>query len=59
MNSECKYFLYYAKSDLTKEPIDKVSSCDYDEALCFFLKRKNMKKDTFLEIYEIVENEFK
>lgn len=51
-----KHFFFYAKSDLTKEPIDKILAYDYEGALFYFAGRKKMDHDKFLEVYTIEEN---
>jgi hypothetical protein len=52
-----KPFFFYAKSDLTKEPIDKVLAYDYLGALHYFSERKKMDRVKFLEIYIVVEKD--
>lgn len=51
-----KHFFFYAKSDLTKEPIDRILAYDYEGALFYFAGRKKMDHDKFLEVYTIEEN---
>jgi hypothetical protein len=48
-----KPYYYYAKSDSTKEPIDKVISLNFESALFHFAERKRMEPPKFLELYEI------
>jgi len=48
-----KPYYYYAKSDSTKEPIDKIIALNFETALMFFAERKNIDPLTFLELYEI------
>ena len=56
MDFTYKHFFFYAKSDLTKEPIDKILAYDYEGALFYFAGRKKMDHNKFLEMYEIEEN---
>jgi hypothetical protein len=51
-----KRFMFYAKSDLVKEPIGKVLAYDYEGALFYFTFRKKMDHNKFLEMYNIEEN---
>ena len=49
-------YIYFAKSDSTKEAIDKILSFDYENALWYFASRKKMSEEEFLEIYTIEEH---
>ena len=54
MNSEdFKPYFYYAKSDSSKEPIDKIIAMDLESAIEYFAERKQMDKYTFLKIYNV------
>jgi hypothetical protein len=48
-----KPYYYYAKSDSTKEPIDKIVALSFEFALNFFAERKKIDPSTFLKLYEI------
>jgi hypothetical protein len=50
-----KPYFYYSKFDMNKEPIDKILTFDYENALEYFANRKQLKKEIFLELYEIIE----
>jgi hypothetical protein len=50
-----KGYLYYSKSDLNKEPIDRVLAYDYAGALDYFSNRKKISKKEFLKLYTINE----
>ena len=50
MDFTYKHFFFYAKSDLTKEPIDKILAYDYEGALFYFAGRKKMDHNKFLEM---------
>ena len=52
-----KAYFYYSKTDLKKEPIDKVIAMSYESALQYFSERKQMDEHTFLNLFEIEENE--
>jgi predicted transcriptional regulator len=51
---EYKPYFYYAKNDINREAIDKVLTFDFENALEHFSNRKQLKKDEFLNLYEIV-----
>ena len=50
-------YFYYSKNDSKKEPIDKVIAMSYEDALQYFSERKQMDEYTFLNLFEIEENE--
>jgi hypothetical protein len=53
---EYKPYFYYSKFDTNKEPLDKILTFDYENALEYFANRKQLNKKIFLELYEIVES---
>ena len=52
-----KSYFYHLKDNKKKEPVDKVIAMSYKDALYYFTKRKQMDEFTFLNLFEIVENE--
>jgi hypothetical protein len=52
-----KAYFYYSKNDSKKEAIDKIIAISYEDALQFFIERKQMDEYTFLNLFEIEENE--
>ena len=44
------------KGDKTKEAIDKISSDSIQNAINFFMARKQMNKETFNKLYEVMED---
>jgi hypothetical protein len=48
-----KPYYYYAKSDSTKEPIDKVIALNYESAMLHFAERKRIEPNKFTELYEV------
>jgi len=53
---EYKPYFYYSKFDTNKEPLDKILTFDYENALEHFANRKQLRKETFLELYEIINS---
>jgi len=53
---EYKPYFYYSKFDLNKEPLDKILAFSYESALEYFSERKQLKKEIFLDLYEIVNS---
>jgi len=54
---EFKAYFYHSKNDSKKESIDKVIAMSHEDALQYFSERKQMDEFTFLNLFEIVENE--
>lgn len=54
-----KPYFYYSKTDSKQEAIDHVLTASEEAALEYFSGRKKMNKDTFLSLYNIVEDEVK
>lgn len=54
-----KPYFYYSKNDSKKEPIDKIIALSYQDALQYFSDRKQMDEYTFLNLYELIEDESK
>lgn len=54
-----KPYFYYSKTDSKKEPIDKIIALNYQDALQYFSDRKQMDEYTFLNLYELIEDESK
>ena len=54
-----KIFIYYSKSDLTKEPITKFNAIDLEDAKLIASHIKQMPLDSFLEVFEVEEIENK
>lgn len=50
-----KPYYFYSKSDIDKEPIDKIIALDFNNALEYFCERKQLDQYTFLKLYEIIE----
>lgn len=50
-----KIFIYYSKSDLTKEPITKFNAIDLEDAKLIASHIKQMPLDSFLEVFEVEE----
>lgn len=53
---EYKPYFYYSKFDASKEPLDKILAFSYESALEYFSERKQLKKEVFLDLYEIVNS---
>jgi len=52
-----KPYIYYAKSDNKKEVIDRVVAPSYYSALDYFVFRKQLNEEEFLNLYEVIEYE--
>jgi hypothetical protein len=50
-----KNFIYYSKSDANKEPINKLSAVDLNDAQLIASHIKQMSLDSFLEIFIVEE----
>lgn len=48
-------FIFYNKSDTTKEPIGKIHAIDLEAAQVIAAYKKQMKLDVFLTIFEVKE----
>jgi hypothetical protein len=44
---------FYSKSDPKREMIDQIQAASLDIAIDYFIKRKNLTKEQFFEIYGI------
>ena len=50
-----KKYIYYNKSDLTKEPQGKLEAINLEDAILIASHIKQMPKEDFLNIFEIKE----
>lgn len=50
-----KIFIYYSKSDSTKEPIGKINAIDLEDAKLIASHIKQMPIDVFLKVFEVEE----
>lgn len=50
-----KKYIYYNKSDLTKEPQGKLEAINLEDAILIASHIKQMSKEDFLNIFEIKE----
>jgi hypothetical protein len=46
-------YYFYSKLDPKKEIIDQIQAIDLNTAVDYFIKRKNLSKDQFFEIFGI------
>lgn len=53
---EYKPYYYYSKNDPNKEPIDRILTFDFENALMHFSSKKQMDGYTFLALFEIVNS---
>lgn len=54
-----KQYIYYNKSDKTKEPQGKFEAIDLDDAILIAAHIKQMPIDDFLNIFKVEEHERK
>jgi hypothetical protein len=52
-----KPYIYYTKGDSKKEIIDRVVAPSYYSALDYFVFRKQLNEEEFLNLYEVEEYE--
>ena len=52
-----KPYIYYTKGDSKKEVIDRVVAPSYYNALDYFVFRKQLDEEEFLNLYEVEEYE--
>jgi len=52
-----KPYIYYTKGDNKKEVIDRVVTPSYYSALDYFVFRKQLDEEEFLNLYEVEEYE--
>jgi hypothetical protein len=50
-----KRYIYYNKSDSTKEPHGKLEAINLEDAILIASHVKEMPKEDFLKIFEVVE----
>jgi hypothetical protein len=50
-----KRYIYYSKSDSTKEPHGKLEAINLEDAILLASHYKEMSKEDFLKIFEVVE----
>jgi hypothetical protein len=50
-----KRYIYYSKSDSTKEPHGKLEAISLEDAILIASHVKEMPKEDFLKIFEVVE----
>jgi len=50
-----KIFIYYSKSDSTKEPIGKINAIDLEDAKLIASHIKQMPIDSFLKVFAVEE----
>ena len=53
---EYKPYFYYSKFDPNKEPLDKILAFSYESALEYFVDKKQLRQEVFLNLYEIVNS---
>lgn len=49
-------YFYYYKNDSKKEPIDKIIAPNKEEAIKYFVSRKQIEKSEFLKLYIVEEH---
>ena len=56
-----KMYYFYSKNDTKKEAIGKVIALNYEDALEYFINRKQINVSVFMSLYNIetYENRFK
>jgi hypothetical protein len=52
-----KQFIYYNKSDSTKEPQGKLEAINLEDAILIASHVKEMSKEAFLKVFEVKEYE--
>jgi hypothetical protein len=52
-------YKYYSKSDSKKEPISLIEAYCLEDAIEIATQLKNLSVDKFLEIFEVIEYEYR
>jgi hypothetical protein len=50
---EFKTYFYYIKKDPSKEAMDRVVAPSEEQAVIYFTDRKKMKKEVFMNLYNV------